>query len=131
VEWAPLPAESLKGASPETDAQHCFPDLVKALMGATDLEGCGPSQPLKPLWALFCGKMQGEKWVCADVSAKASELASELLIRPCKAVCGMRKQDEPLFDQDGSILITKISKGSGTDFLATQLYSAGMLASGL
>jgi len=27
--------------------------------------------------------------------------------------------------------IAKISKGSGADFLATQLYSAGMLASGL
>jgi len=87
------------------------------------------------------------------------------LIRPCRAVCGMRKQDEPLFDQDGSILmndegkkpctedtvgtewlkashkafgrsifahkIAKISKGSGTDFLATQLRSARMLASPL
>jgi hypothetical protein len=77
----------------------------------------------------------------------------------------MRKEDEPLFDQDGFILMNdegkkpctedtagtewlkashqafgrsifahksaKISKGSGTDFVATQLYSAGMLASGL
>src|SRR5262249_5296277 len=30
-----------------------FRALIKALMGATDLEGCGPSQPLKPVWALL------------------------------------------------------------------------------
>jgi hypothetical protein len=75
----------------------------------------------------------------------------------------MRKQDEPLFDQDGSILMNdegkkpcredtggterlkashkafgrsifahrKDLKGIRDRFLATQLYSAGMLASGL
>ena len=32
------------------------------------------------------------------------------LIRPCRAVCGMRKQDEPLFDQDGSILMNDEGK---------------------
>ena len=30
--------------------------LIEALMGAADLEGCGPSQPRNPLWALFPGK---------------------------------------------------------------------------
>ena len=33
-----------------------FPVLIKTLMGAADLEGCGPSQPRNPLWALFAGK---------------------------------------------------------------------------
>jgi hypothetical protein len=27
--------------------------LIKTLMAVIGLEGCGPSQPLKPLWALF------------------------------------------------------------------------------
>ena len=47
-----------RAAVPRLSGNIVFRTLIKALIAATDLEGCGPgcgpSQPLKPLWALFC-----------------------------------------------------------------------------
>ena len=52
--WLQSPLLTRRAAVPRLSRNIVFRTLIKALIAATDLEGCGPSQPLKPLWALFC-----------------------------------------------------------------------------